>query len=580
MAPVPWPAYVSILSGIGSLGLAAYLGRYRGKPGATWFLLSLGFQTVWGVAYGVGLLVFAPDLRWVLEVITWVGMSGTSVYFFAFALAYTGRSTLLGGWWFRGLLVAPVVAAVLVGTNPVHGLTWVDYRLVPLLGMATVDYALRPWTLAGMTSGVLIVLVGSLLLFDTVVSYGPLYRREAVAVGLSTLPPSAALLVWLYGVGPVPELNFATLMFVPHVALDAYAFVGSDMFEFHPATRRAGERAAIDDLGTPVVVVDERGRVVTLNDAACDRFGTDKRRALTAPLADLLGTAVDPAAPGDAVEIRSTDGRRVYAIASTPLMDAGGTHLGYTVIFQDVTGERRREQRVNVLNRVLRHNLRNDMDVIRGYAAAANETVDGDAAAFLDTIEDKADELLALGEKARNVERILDRDGTTTDVSLDALVDRVVADLTDDGPDGPAASPVADDGTGTDPDDAGAAGDVSVDVDGHVVRSDPATLETVLSAIVENALEHGGGAVTVTASRTDGRVTLQVSDDGPGVPDHELAVIDEGAESALEHGSGLGLWLVDWGANTLGGDVTFDVDESGTTVTVTLPAATDHDGRG
>jgi len=71
-----------------------------------------------------------------------------------------------------------------------------------------------------------------------------------------------------------------------------------------------------------------------------------------------------------------------------------------------------------------------------------------------------------------------------------------------------------------------------------------------------------------------------VSDDGPGVPDHELAVIDEGAESALEHGSGLGLWLVDWGANTLGGDVTFDVDESGTTVTVTLPAATDHDGRG
>jgi signal transduction histidine kinase len=551
MAPVPWPAFASLAAGLGTLALVAYLWRYRGKPGADWFLLSLGFQTVWALAYGVALLTTTPGLRWALEVVVWAGMAGTAIYFLAFALAYTGRGHSLRTWPMRALLAAPLVTGPFVAANPVHHLTWTNYYLDAVGGMATVSYAIQPWTLAGMTVGVLFVVVGSLLLFDTVVSYGPLYRREAVAVGLSTVPVSVALLVWLYGVGPVPQLNFAPVMFVPHVALDAYAFAGSDMFEFHPATRRAGERAAIDDLGTPVVIVDEQARVVTLNDTACERFAVDKQGALTRPLADLLGTAVDPADPTDTVDRRGPGGRRVYAVTSTPLSDAADTHVGYTVVLQDVTEERRREQRLNVLNRVLRHNLRNDMDVVRGFAAAASDAVADDAASeYLDTIETKTADLLALGEKARDVERMLDRDGAVTNVDLATLAARTTADT---------GHPDA----------------VSVEVDETTIRTDPETLGIVLASLVENAIEHAGspGQVTITAESTPDAVLLRVSDDGPGIPDHELAVLDAGAESALEHGSGLGLWLANWGATTLGGSLTFDADDDGTTATVRLPRA-------
>ena len=45
------------------------------------------------------------------------------------------------------------------------------------------------------------------------------------------------------------------------------------------AKRRAGERAAVDDLGNPVVVVDEARRVVTVNDAAASVFGVGPREA-------------------------------------------------------------------------------------------------------------------------------------------------------------------------------------------------------------------------------------------------------------------------------------------------------------
>jgi len=135
--------------------------------------------------------------------------------------------------------------------EPWHGLVWSGFEVISVAGVSTASYALQPWALAIAAVGAVFPLVASVLLFDTVVSYGPLYRRGGGRRRLSTLPPTAALYAWLFGLGSAPTVNFATVLFLPHVLFDAYAFVGSDMFEFHPATRRTGERAALDDLGNP-----------------------------------------------------------------------------------------------------------------------------------------------------------------------------------------------------------------------------------------------------------------------------------------------------------------------------------------
>ncbi|WP_436925380.1 histidine kinase N-terminal 7TM domain-containing protein [Halosimplex amylolyticum] len=551
MAPVPWPAAASLLAAGGTVLLVRYLWRYRDKPGADWFLASLGCQTLWSVAYGVALLTFAEPVRWALEVVSWAAMAGTGVYFLAFALAYTGRGRLVERWW-RGFLATPLVIGLIGATNPLHGLAWSDFTVVPVAGMAGATYDVRLWAVVAATVGVSLITVGSLVLFDTVVSYGPLYRREAVAVGLSTIPPVVAVLGWLYGAGPIPEVNLATAAFLPHVALDAYAFVGSDMFEFHPATRRAGERAAIDDLGAPVVIVDEQRRIVTLNGAAETVFDVTKAAALTRPLDDLLGEgSVDPTGGDDVVMVRDGGRQRVFAVTATSLSDAGGTHVGYTVVFQDVTDERRREQRLDVLNRVLRHNLRNDMTVVRGFTEAAAERVDDEEArSMLDRATSKATELTALGAKARTVERVIDSDPRSERVDIADLLATVRDEHADERGDGT----------------------VTVDAADLAVTTDPAVLQVVVGALLENALEHAGEAPTVelSAERRDGEVAVVVADDGLGVPDHELAVLSAGAESALEHGSGLGLWVADWGATALGGALAVDTTE-GTVATVTVP---------
>jgi signal transduction histidine kinase len=63
-----------------------------------------------------------------------------------------------------------------------------------------------------------------------------------------------------------------------------------------------------------------------------------------------------------------------------------------------------------------------------------------------------------------------------------------------------------------------------------------------------------------------------ISDDGPGIPDHEISVLQNAEETELEHGSGLGLWLIKWGTDTFGGSITFDM-EDGTEVRIQFPEA-------
>jgi signal transduction histidine kinase len=103
-------------------------------------------------------------------------------------------------------------------------------------------------------------------------------------------------------------------------------------------------------------------------------------------------------------------------------------------------------------------------------------------------------------------------------------------------------------------------------------------LKTVVGEPVENALVHAGPEPTVelVVQRRADAVAVTVTDDGPGIPEHERAAIDAGVESALEHGSGLGLWLANWGATSLGGRLVLD-SNGGTTATVELPGSGESD---
>ena len=93
---------------------------------------------------------------------------------------------------------------------------------------------------------------------------------------------------------------------------------------------------------------------------------------------------------------------------------------------------------------------------------------------------------------------------------------------------------------------------------GAVVNGDEARLEQALDNLVENALVHGAGTVSLSAVRENGRVELHVTDEGAGMPDQfvprafdRFSRADEARGSG---GTGLGLAIVDLVARAHGGE--------------------------
>ncbi|WP_311174176.1 PAS domain S-box protein [Halobellus ordinarius] len=231
--------------------------------------------------------------------------------------------------------------------------------------------------------------------------------------------------------------------------------------------------------------------------------------------------------------------------------DEDVTH--YVGIQDDITAKKRRDELIGVLNRVLRHNLRNDMGVIIGFADMIAERTEGETAQMARQISEKSTELSALSEKAQALQKAVQSSEQLAPRDVQADVEATVAELRTEFPET----------------------EFSIETAPCEDVMATETLRLVLRELGENAAKYGDSSgVTYGIEMTeDGEVAIHIQDGGPGLPEMERHVLEVGRETPLRHGSGLGLWMVNWIVTGLGGEVTTTVDD-GTTVTVRLaPAA-------
>ena len=225
----------------------------------------------------------------------------------------------------------------------------------------------------------------------------------------------------------------------------------------------------------------------------------------------------------------------------------------YVGIQDDITAKKRRDELIGVLNRILRHNLRNDMGVIIGFADMIAERTEGETAQMARQISEKSTELSALSEKAQDLQKAVQSLEQFAPRDVLADVEATVAELRTEFPET----------------------EFSIETAPCEDVMATETLRLVLRELGENAAKYGDSSgVTYGIEMTeDGEVAIRVQDGGPGLPEMERHVLEVGRETPLRHGSGLGLWIVNWIVTGLGGEVTTTVDD-GTTVTVRLaPAA-------
>jgi len=220
---------------------------------------------------------------------------------------------------------------------------------------------------------------------------------------------------------------------------------------------------------------------------------------------------------------------------------------------------RRQTEQMEFFNQILRHDMLNGMNVIQARGEILADDLDGEEAAFAETIVDWSDDIIDLTQKIR---AILDTLTADSQPELKPIDLRPLLQT--------AAERAESMGAET-----------TIDVpDGLAVRADP-LLEDALSNLTTNAAEHGGDGVSirVTAEPVGDRVQITVADDGSGVPEH-LAdeIFERGQKGSQSTGSGFGLYFVASMVDAYGGSVSVEPSEDdGAKFVLTLQSTREPD---
>ncbi|MBP1921069.1 PAS domain S-box-containing protein [Halorubrum alkaliphilum] len=239
-----------------------------------------------------------------------------------------------------------------------------------------------------------------------------------------------------------------------------------------------------------------------------------------------------------------------------PIRDEEGTVTHYVGFQEDITTRKEHERHLGTLDRVLRHDLRNRLNVIMGHGEAIREAAAGEPVAeHAEKTMAAVEDVLRMAERGREINRMLLERPNRVELEIVPEVSHALEDLRRTRPDATIAfSPSC-------PDD-------------RVVFATENAADAV-TRIVEYLLDHADADhpyVDVTIAETDSGVRIRIANDAKPIPEIEQDVLlDTDEINPLNHGQGLDLWFVYWVVRRSNGSMSFeDVDETGNVVTIDL----------
>lgn len=345
--------------------------------------------------------------------------------------------------------------------------------------------------------------------------------------------------------------------------------------------REREQRQIIDLVPDPIFARNRSGEYLLANEALAETYGRtpeeiEGRRASdlspesksSVHASDDDSSVIESGTPQHVPEetIITADGvERIVETTKIPYAVTGSEERAILGYARDITEQKEYErtlenQRDNleILNAVVRHDIRNDLHLVKNYATMLESNVDDSGEEYLSVVQENAEDAIELTTTARKLADVLLRE--------DDMVRAV-----DLGP--PLRTEIADARAGH--------ATATVTIEGeipNVAVTGNEMLEAVFRNLLQNAIVHNDTeepTITVLATCEGDTVQIQIADDGPGVPDDKKeTVFGRGEQGLKSSGTGIGLHLVYTLVDSYGGDIWIEDNEPrGAVFVVELPLA-------
>jgi two-component system phosphate regulon sensor histidine kinase PhoR len=323
-----------------------------------------------------------------------------------------------------------------------------------------------------------------------------------------------------------------------------------------------------------VIVVDAQGRLQLVNRAACHMLKLDEPvlgrpyiETIRHPaIAEIVGAVLFGRSP-EPIQLSPPRDPSRTILARAAAATGTGAH-GAVLVLLDITDLRRADQIRRDFVANVSHELRTPLTAIRGYVEALTDggATPDESRRFLEIITRHTERMERLVKDLLRLAR-LDAGQETLEVIASetrTLIENVITDVL------PAA------------DQRSQEFEVTIAPGAEAVRVDPAKLHDALRNLVANAITYAPERTTIRieAAPAGGAVAITVSDEGPGIPDHDLSRVFERfyrvdkSRARDPGGTGLGLAIVKHLVELHGGSVVAENGaNNGARFTMTVPVA-------